>query len=71
MLDMYAVLYGKIDYYITMENKEVISLERSNSTKLYVAAVSECMWGRGKCVKISTLQSSDIFAKACKKEGKK
>lgn len=45
---MYTVLYGKIDYYITMENKEVISFEISNSTKSYVAAVSACTWGRGQ-----------------------
>lgn len=46
-----------------MEKKEVISFKISNSTKSYVAAVSGCMRGRGKCVKISTLQFSDIFAK--------
>lgn len=53
---MNTVLYGKIDYYITMENKEVISFEISNSTKSYVAAVSVCMWGRGQvCENINPL----------------
>lgn len=47
MRDMYSVLCGKIDYPIPMENKEVISLKRSNSTKPYVAAVSVCVWGEG------------------------
>lgn len=66
---MYTVLYSKIDYYITMENKEVISFKISNSTKSYVAAVSVCMWGRGECVKVLTspLQFSDILAKTCRK----
>lgn len=40
---MYTVLYGKIDYYITLENKEVILFKISNSTKSYVAAVSVCV----------------------------
>jgi len=64
---MYTVLYGKIDYYITMENKEVISFKISNSTKSYMAAVSVCMWGRGECVKILTLSPS-AFPHICKKE---
>lgn len=72
---MYTVLYSKIDYYITMENKEVISFKISNSTKSYVAAVSVCMWGRGECVKVLTspLQFSDIFGKNVqkRKKGKK
>lgn len=55
---MYTVLYGKIDYYITLENKEVILFKISNSTKSYVAAVSVCVWGRGECVKILTLSPS-------------
>lgn len=44
---MYTVLYGKIDYSITMEKKEVISFEISNSTKSYEAAV-RVMWVGGK-----------------------
>ena len=64
---MYTVLYGKIDYYITMENKEVISFKISNSTKSYMAAVSVCMWGKGECVKILTLSPS-AFPHICKKE---
>ena len=56
---MYAVLYGKIDYYITMKNKEVISLEISNSIKSYVAAVRVCMWRREQvCENINSLPFS-------------
>lgn len=44
---MYIVFYGKIDYYIIMENKEVILFEILNFIKLYVVVVSVCIWGRG------------------------
>lgn len=67
---MYTVLYGKIDYYITLENKEVILFKISNSTKSYVAAVSVCVWGRGECVKILTLSPS-VFWHLDKKVHKK
>lgn len=66
---MYTVLYGKIDYYITMENKEVISFEISNSTKSYMAAVSVCVWGRAQvCENINPLPFS--FLTFCKKKKK-
>lgn len=56
---MYAVLYGEIDYYITMKNKEVISFEISDSTKSYVAAVRVCAWERERvCENINPLPLS-------------
>ena len=67
---MYTVLCGKIDYYITLENKEVILFKISNSTKSYVAAASVCVWGRGECVKILTLSPS-VFRHLDKKVHKK
>lgn len=45
---MYTAIYGKIDYYITMEIKEVVSFKISDSTKSYTTAVGVRMWGRGE-----------------------
>lgn len=48
MLDMDTAIYRKIDYYVTMESKEVVSFKISDSTKSYTAAVGVRTWGRGK-----------------------
>lgn len=63
---MYTAIYGKIDYYITMESKEVISFKISDSTKSYTTAVGVRTWGRGE---ISSPSSAFLYL--CKKKKKK
>lgn len=62
---MYTAIYGKIDYYITMESKEVISFKISDSTKSYTTAVGVRTWGRGE---ISSPSSAFLYL--CKKKKK-